>query len=67
MEEFYCSKDKRCTPNVEPNGFVTDERGRTKFFCKCGVCGTKKSKYVTTPIIVTNNNERNRYNFLSRL
>ena len=46
MNESYCIVDKRVTPCTEPSGFQTDKRGRTQFFCKCAVCGTKKVRYV---------------------
>ena len=46
MKESYCIKDKRVTPCVEPSGYQKDKRGRTQFFCKCGVCGIKKVRYV---------------------
>ena len=46
MRESYCIVDKRVTPCVEPSGYQQDKRGRTQFFCKCGVCGTKKVRYV---------------------
>ena len=46
MKESYCVVDKRVTPCVEPSGYQTDKRGRTQFFCRCGVCGTKKVRYV---------------------
>ena len=48
MKESYCIVDKRVTPCVEPSGYQTDKRGRTQFFCKCAVCGTKKVRYVKT-------------------
>ena len=48
MKESYCTVDKRVTPCVEPSGYQTDKRGRTQFFCKCAVCGTKKVRYVKT-------------------
>ena len=48
MKESYCIVDKRVTPCVEPSGYQTDKRGRTQFFCKCGICGTKKVRYVKT-------------------
>ena len=46
MKESYCIKDKRVTPCVEPSGYQKDKRGRTQFFCQCGVCGIKKVRYV---------------------
>lgn len=46
MNESYCIKDKRITPCVEPSGYQEDKRGRTQFYCKCGVCGIKKVRYV---------------------
>ena len=46
MKESYCIKDKRVTPCVEPSGYQKDKRGRTQFFCSCGVCGIKKVRYV---------------------
>ena len=46
MKESYCIVDKRVTPCVEPSGYQKDKRGRTQFFCRCGVCGTKKVRYV---------------------
>ena len=70
MEEFYCFKDKRVTPSIEPSGYKEDRKGRTIFFCKCGNCGTKKYTYVTTPIIESSEYEQNtidRYKLLSRL
>ena len=67
MEESYCHKDKRVTPCVDPSGFITDERGRTQYFCKCGVCGTKKSRYITSPIIITNDNTSDKYILIRRL
>ena len=66
MEEFYCFNDKRVTPCIEPRGYRKDRRGRTIFFCKCGVCGVKKVRYVLTPIIVTSENEID-YNLIRRL
>ena len=48
MKESYCIVDKRVTPCVEPSGYQKDKRGRTQFFCKCGVCGNKKVRYVKT-------------------
>ena len=44
MKDSYCIKDKRKTPCVEPSGYQKDIRGRTQFFCRCGVCGIKKVK-----------------------
>ena len=46
MKESYCIKDKRNTPCVDPMGYQKDKRGRTQFYCKCGVCGIKKVRYV---------------------
>ena len=46
MKETYCIKDKRETPCVEPSGYQKDKKGRTQFFCRCGVCGIKKVTYV---------------------
>ena len=46
MNESYCIKDKRVTPCTEPSGYQKDKRGRTQFYCKCGVCGIKKVRYV---------------------
>ena len=46
MKESYCIVDKRVTPCTEPSGYQQDKRGRTQFFCKCAVCGTKKVRYV---------------------
>ena len=76
MEDSYCIKDKRLTPCVDPMGYQKDKKGRDVFFSKCGVCGTKKVRYVTTPIIVSNEesseyeyeyeNEID-YNFIKRL
>ena len=66
MEEFYCFNDKRVTPCIEPSGYRKDRRGRTQFFCRCGVCGIKKVRYVNkieTPFFV----EKNDYNFIRRL
>ena len=48
MVESYCIRDKRVTPCVEPSGYQKDKRGRTQFFCRCGVCGIKKVRYVKT-------------------
>ena len=48
MKESYCVVDKRVTPCVEPSGYQKDKRGRTQFYCKCGVCGIKKVRYVKT-------------------
>ena len=31
---------------VPLSGYQKDKRGRTQFFCKCAVCGTKKVRYV---------------------
>ena len=70
MKEFYCFNDKKITPSIEPSGYQKDRRGRTIFFCKCGVCGTKKVIYVTTPFVESseyNQNTRNRIKFLRRL
>ena len=46
MKEFYCIKDKRVTPCTEPSGYQQDKRGRTQFFCRCGVCGNRKLIYL---------------------
>ena len=46
MVNSYCIVDKRVTPCVEPSGYQKDKRGRTQFYCKCGVCGNKKVRYV---------------------
>ena len=46
MKESYCIVDKRATPCTEPSGYQKDKRGRTQFFYKCAVCGTKKVRYV---------------------
>ena len=46
MKESYCIVDKRVTPCTEPSGYQKGERGRTQFFCRCAVCGTKKVRYV---------------------
>ena len=46
MKESYCIVGKRVTPCTEPSGYQKDKRGRTQFFCKCAVCGTKKVRYV---------------------
>ena len=46
MKESYCIKDKMVTPCTEPSGYQKDKRGRTQFFCRCGVCGIKKVRYV---------------------
>ena len=46
MKESYFIVDKRVTPCTEPSGYQQDKRGRSQFFCKCAVCGTKKVKYV---------------------
>ena len=46
MRESYCIVDKRVTPCTEPSGYQHDKRGRTQFYCKCAVCGTKKVRYV---------------------
>ena len=46
MKETYCIVDKRVTPCTEPSGYQKDKRGRTQFFCRCAVCGTKKVRYV---------------------
>ena len=46
MKESFCSVDKKVTPCTEPNVYQKDKRGRTQFFCKCAVCGTKKVRYV---------------------
>ena len=70
MEESYCIKDKRVTPSIEPSGYREDRRGRNIFFCRCGNCGIKKIKYVTTPIIESSyykQNTTDRYKLLSRL
>ena len=48
MVESYCIVDKRVTPCVEPSGYQKDKRGRTQFYCRCAVCGTKKGRYVKT-------------------
>ena len=48
MVESYCIVDKRVTPCVEPSGYQKDKRGRTQFYCRCAVCGTKKVRYVKT-------------------
>ena len=48
MKESYCIKDKRVTPCVEPSGYQKDRLGRTQFFCRCGVCGNKKVRYIKT-------------------
>ena len=34
------------TPCTEPSVYQKDKRGRTQFFCRCAVCGTKKVRYV---------------------
>ena len=46
MKESYCIVDKRVTPCTEPSGYQKDKRGRTQFFRRCTVCGTKKVRYV---------------------
>ena len=46
MKESYCIVDKRVTPCTEPSGYQKDKRGRTQFYCKCGVFGRKKVRYV---------------------
>lgn len=46
MKESYCIVDKRVTPCTEPSGYQKDKRGRTPFFCRCAVCGSKKVRYV---------------------
>ena len=45
MKESYFIVDKRVTPCTEPSGHQHDKRGRTQFFCRCVVCGTKKVRY----------------------
>ena len=46
MKESYCIVDKRVTPYTEPSGYQKDKRGRTQFYCRCAVCGTKEVRYV---------------------
>ena len=46
MKESYCIVDKAVTPCTEPSGYQKDKRGRTQFYCKCAVFGTKKVRYV---------------------
>ena len=46
MKESYCIVDKRVTPCTEPSGYQHDKRGRTQFYRRCAVCGTKKVRYV---------------------
>ena len=46
MTESYCIVDKRVTPCTEPSGYQKDKRGRTQFFSRYAVCGTKKVRYV---------------------
>ena len=46
MKESYCIVDKTVTPCTEPSGYQKDKRGRTQFYCKCAVFGTKKVRYV---------------------
>ena len=46
MKESYCIVDKRVTPCTEPSRYQKDKRGRTQFFCRCAVCGTKKVRSV---------------------
>ena len=48
MKESYCIVDKRVTPCTEPSGYQKDKRGRTQFYCRCAVWGTKKVWYVKT-------------------
>ena len=54
MAESYCIVDKRVTPCTEPSGYQQDKRGRTKFFCRCAVCGNKKVRYVKTGTVSQN-------------
>ena len=46
MKETYCLKEKEYNPCVEPSGYQRDKRGRLQFYCKCGVCGIKRVRYV---------------------
>ena len=58
MKESYCIVDKRVTPCAEPSGYQKDKRGRTQFFCRCAVCGTKKVRYVKMGGVQTGSGKR---------
>ena len=44
--ETYCVKEKKKTACVEPSGYKTAKNGRKMFWCTCGSCGIKKTRFV---------------------
>ena len=43
--ESYCLKCKKYTKNINPQLFSTSN-GKTMILSKCGICNSKKSKFI---------------------
>ena len=46
MDECYCMKCKRKTPNKDEH-IVTTKNNRKAIKCKCNICGTTKYKFIS--------------------